>query len=124
MKDEQGLRRAAYRRGRRAERLAAWWLRLKGYRILAAGWRSRLGEIDLVAMRGPTIAFVEVKRREEEPMALQAVTLRQRERIARAARLYIQKHPELAGHSFRFDALLLCRGRLPRHLPDAWRESS
>src|SRR5690606_32778513 len=83
MKDEQALRRAAYHRGRRAERLATWWLRLKGYRVLARGWRSRLGEIDLIATRGNVVVFVEVKRREEEWKALQAVSLRQR--IGRAS---------------------------------------
>src|SRR5690606_11539119 len=122
MKDEQALRRAAYHRGRRAERLATWWLRLKGYRVLARGWRSRLGEIDLIATRGNVVVFVEVKRREEEWKALQAVSLRQRQRIARAAQLFVQKHPELGGHSFRFDVLLLSRGGLPRHVAAVWRD--
>lgn len=123
MRNDQAVRQAAYRRGRQAEHLAAWWLRLKGYRILACGWRSRLGEIDLVAARGDVVAFVEVKRREEQDVALRAISLRQRERIARAARLYVQQHPELAERSFRFDALLLCRSRPPCHLMDAWRDS-
>ena len=43
-------RRKAYGRGRRAEALAAWWLRLKGYRILARGFRVAAGEIDLIAL--------------------------------------------------------------------------
>lgn len=114
-------RRAAYGRGRRAEWLAAWWLRLQGYRILARGWRSPLGEIDLVAARGGILAFVEVKRRAEEAAALRAVSAKQRARIERAARGFLQRHPELSGHACRFDALLLLPGRLPRHLPDAWR---
>src|SRR3546814_2682027 len=45
-------RRRAYARGRRGERIAAWWLRLKGYRVLALGFRCPVGEIDLVARRG------------------------------------------------------------------------
>ena len=120
MRNDQAVRQAAYRRGRQAERLGAWWLRVKGYRILACGWRSRLGEIDLVAARGGVVAFVEVKRRHDQDVALRAVTARQRERIARAARLYVQERPELAGRSFRFDVLLLCPGRLPRHLTNVW----
>jgi putative endonuclease len=56
-------RQSAERGGRRAESLAAWWLRLKGWRILARRVRTPVGEIDLVARRGRTIAFVEVKAR-------------------------------------------------------------
>ena len=124
MRRDPAVRRAALRRGQRAERLAAWWLRLKGYRILACGWRSRLGEIDLIVTRGDLVAFVEVKRRQEQDVALRAVSLRQRERIARAARLYVQEHSELEGRDLRFDAIILCAGRLPRHVTYAWREEN
>ena len=51
-------RRQAYGRGRRAEAQAAWWLRLKGYRILARGFRVPAGEIDLIARRGRVLAHV------------------------------------------------------------------
>ena len=121
MKTDALSRRAAFLRGRRAERLAAWWLRLHGYRILATGWQSRLGEIDLIAARGDLVAFVEVKRRDDLEVGLRAISLRQRERIARAARLYMQEHPELEGRSFRFDALVLSPRRMPRYVVDAWR---
>src|SRR3546814_3685062 len=57
-------RRRAYARGRRGERIAAWWLRLKGYRVLAQGFRCPVGEIDLVARRGGILAIVEVKHRD------------------------------------------------------------
>lgn len=122
MSDDASLRREAYGRGRRAERLAAWWLRLKGYRIVARGWRSRLGEIDLIAKRGSVLVFVEVKRRNEEAAAMRAISLRQRQRIARAARLFLQQNPQFSLCACRFDALLLYPGRLPLHLPDVWRE--
>lgn len=113
-------RRRAYARGRRAERLAAWWLRLTGYRILAQDFRSPVGEIDLVARRGGILAIVEVKRRSRLDSAGEAVTPRQQRRIRRAAELYIQRHPELAGLQPRFDALLLVPRHLPQHLKDAW----
>src|SRR5687767_4458845 len=54
---------AAWRRGRWSEALCRFALRLKGYRILAQGWRSPQGEIDIVARRGGTVAIVEVKAR-------------------------------------------------------------
>ncbi|GAB4362227.1 MAG: YraN family protein [Kiloniellaceae bacterium] len=113
-------RRRAYARGRRAERLAAWWLRLKGYRILAQDFRCPVGEIDLVARRGGILAVVEVKRRDRLDSAGEAVSPRQQRRIRRAAELFVQRHPALAGLQPRFDALLLAPGHLPRHLKDAW----
>jgi putative endonuclease len=55
------LKRAASRSGWRAEQIAVLALRLKGYRILAVRFSAKGGEIDIVARRGTTIAFVEVK---------------------------------------------------------------
>ena len=114
-------RRTAEARGRRGEWLAAWWLRLKGYRILVRGYRTPVGEIDLVARRGAVLAMVEVKRRARMEQALEAIAPRQRRRIARAAEHFLQRHRALAGLGLRFDSLLIVPGRLPRHLPDAWR---
>ena len=101
--------------------LAALWLRLRGYRILARRYRSPVGEIDLIARRGGVIAAVEVKLRADRAQAAEAITARQWQRIARALALWIQSHPEHAGRDLRFDALLMAPGRMPRHLPDAWR---
>ncbi len=112
-------RRQAYGRGRRAEALAAWWLRLKGYRILARGFRVAAGEIDLIARRGRLLALVEVKARPSLEQAGAAILPRQRERIARAAEVFLQRHPKLAGFDLRFDVVLLAPGRLPRHLANA-----
>lgn len=117
-------RRRAYARGRRAERLAAWWLRLKGYRVLEQGFRSPAGEIDLIAKRGGTLIIVEVKRRARLAEAGEAVRRRQQRRIIHAAQAYLQRRPELAGLQLRFDALLLVPRRLPHHIPNAWSADS
>ena len=114
-------RRAAERRGRRAETLAAFALRLSGWRILARRWRSKAGEIDLVARRGRLIAFIEVKARSDTTDALEAVSARQRARIARAASSFLAQHPKFANLDARFDAVVVTPGRWPRHIPDAWR---
>lgn len=114
-------RQAAYSRGRVAERWAAWWLRLRGYRILASDFRVPQGEIDLIARRGDLVVFVEVKRRDDAVRAAEAISGRQRVRIERAATAFLQRYPELARCRLRFDALLLAPRRLPRHLADAWR---
>ncbi len=114
-------RRRAYGRGRSAERLAAWWLRLKGYRILAHGFRAPAGEIDLVARRGNVLALVEVKARDDVAEAGASIDARQRARIERAGAAFLQRHPHLCGLDVRFDAVLIAPGRVPRHLADAWR---
>lgn len=113
-------RRRAYTRGRLAETLAAWWLRLQGYRILARGFRVPAGEIDLIARRGGVLAIVEVKRRDSLAAAVESVSPRQRRRIRHAAEAFLQRHPGLSGLQVRFDAVLLAPWRLPRHVKDAW----
>ena len=64
----------AWRRGRWAERRAALFLRLKGFRIIARGYKSPVGEIDIVARRGNLLAFVEVKARATLDGAAEALT--------------------------------------------------
>ncbi len=113
-------RRRAYRRGRLAEAVAACWLRLKGYRILARGYRSPVGELDIVARRSRTLAIVEVKARDRLSDAAVAIGERQQRRIARAALHFQAAHRSLAQCQIRFDALLIRPWRLPRHLVDAW----
>lgn len=109
-------RRAAERRGRRAEAIAAWYLRLKLYRVLARRYRTPAGEIDLVLRRGKTIVFVEVKHRPDADAAVTAVTVSGRKRIARAAALWLSANPAAAGLDQRFDVVVTRPGRLPRHL--------
>lgn len=109
-------RQRAEGRGRRAEAIAAWFLRLKFYRILARRYRTPVGEIDLIVRRGRTIAFIEVKRRSSEAEAIEAVTMKARRRIARAAELWIAAHPAAATFDQRFDVVITVPRRLPRHL--------
>ena len=110
----------AYRRGHRGEWLAAAALLLKGYRIVARRYRTKLGEIDIVVRRGGVLAFVEVKARPDIVTATDALGSRQFGRVARAASLFLARHPHYAAHSVRFDAVLV-GGLWPRHLPDVWR---
>jgi putative endonuclease len=109
------------RRGRAAETVAAWWLRLKGYRILDRRARTPLGEIDLVAMRGPILAFVEVKARARRERAQEAITPQLRRRIEDAARLWAGRRRGMELKNWRFDVIAIAPGRLPLHLRDAWR---
>jgi putative endonuclease len=96
-------------------------LRLRGWRIVARGWRCPAGEIDLVARRGKILAIIEVKSRGEVEAAAYALTPRQRRRIARAAEALVIARPDLGGLDMRFDLMLVAPRRLPRHWRDAWR---
>lgn len=113
-------RKKAEARGHRGETLAAWWLRLKGHRILGRRVKTHAGEIDLITLCpfGP-VCFVEVKARGTAQGAAEAVTQAQRTRIARAASLYLASRPALARRGARFDIVTVAG--LPRHLRDAWR---
>jgi putative endonuclease len=113
-------RQRAERGGRRAESIAAWWLRLKGWRILARRARTPLGEVDLIARRGSILAFIEVKARsslEQADLALDDYRLR---RVAAAAEALAPRYAR-AGDDLRIDAIFVTPRRLPRHLADVWR---
>jgi putative endonuclease len=112
-------RERAEQQGRRGETMAAWWLRLKGWRILAVRQRVGPGEVDIVARRGRTVAFVEVKwRRSVEALDL-AIDERRLRRVARAAEALMHKFAR-TGDDVRIDVVLLAPGRRPRHMANVW----
>jgi putative endonuclease len=113
-------RQAAFRLGLSAEMRAAAWLLAKGYRISARRWKSPVGEIDIVARRGETLIFVEVKARDHLDAAAEAVTPRQRQRIVAAAEAWLAQHPDDVMREMRFDVVLVAPRRLPRHLTNAF----
>ena len=112
-------REIAERRGRRGEGAAAWWLRLQGWQIVGRRVKTPRGEIDLVARRGRTVAFVEVKWRdttESLDLAIDAYRLR---RVAAAVEAVAHRHAR-PGDTIRIDVLLLAPRRWPRHIVNAW----
>jgi putative endonuclease len=119
----QARGRAGREAGRRAEVLAAIWLMAKGYRILGFRLKTRQAEIDLLALRGKVLAVVEVKRRTTLLTALETVTFDQRERLRRAGLALAAGRPALSGAAVRLDLIALAPGKLPRHIPDAWKGS-
>jgi putative endonuclease len=118
--EQRRTRQRSLGRGRRGETLAAWYLRFKGYRILARDLRCPMGEIDLIARRGTTLAIVEVKARPDAATAAYSISARQRQRILAALGWYLARHPERAQDRIRFDAILVVPRRLPRHIEDCW----
>ncbi|HTZ36381.1 MAG TPA: YraN family protein [Stellaceae bacterium] len=111
----------ARRRGRLAERLCRWHLRLRGWRILAADWRCPAGEIDILARRRNVLAVIEVKSRPDFATGAAAILPRQRRRVARAAEAFLAMRPDLASLALRFDVMVVAPRRLPRHVAGAWR---
>jgi putative endonuclease len=112
-------RRAAEQRGRTAELLAAVWLMAKGYRILAHRARTPFGEVDLAALKGRTLAIVEVKARKTREDGLVAVHPVARDRIARAG-LALMKRYRLPHASVRLDLVIVRPWAVPIHIRDAW----
>jgi putative endonuclease len=106
--------------GRRGEALAAWYLRAKLYRIRDTRFKTPAGEIDIVAERFGVIAFVEVKSRTRTATDFDPLLAVDRQRIIRAARIYVARHPELVTRALRFDIILLAPGTWPRHLVNAF----
>lgn len=86
---------------------AAQYLEQKGYQILERNYRCRQGEIDLVAMDGSYLVFVEVKYRSNRGKGhpAEAVNVRKQQRITRAAVYYCYKHRIPEDHPCRFDVV-------------------
>ncbi len=110
----------AYKKGARLERLAALYLTLKGYKIMAMRYKTPMGEIDIIAKRGNVLVFAEVKGRAQIGAAIESVHERNRARIEQAARHFTARHPQLAGHDMRFDILVFAPPFSFRHLDNAW----
>ena len=114
---ERGGRHKAYRRGHSAERLAALALMLKGYRIVTRRYRTKVGEIDLIARRGNIVAIIEVKARARLDQAMDSVNALAQRRIEAAADQWLARQPDQALLSVRFDLVAILPWRWPVHVP-------
>jgi len=114
-------RAAAESRGRRAERWAAWALRLKGWRILDQRVRTAGGEVDLIARRGRMVAFIEVKWRDRAEDLDLAIDARRLRRVVTAARQLAPRYVKM-GDDMRIDVMLLAPRRWPHHLANVWHD--
>lgn len=106
----------AGRTGRVAEQVAALFLMAKGYRILARRYGGKGGEIDLIAKRGDTIAFVEVKARDTMEAALGAITAEKQRLVARRVRSWQAQNPWANHSTLRADAVFIAPWCWPRHI--------
>lgn len=114
-------RQQAEARGRRAETLAALFLQAKFYTILDRRVRLPVGEIDLIAKRGKTLAFIEVKQRPTLLQCQNAVPFQSWRRIASAAGAWASTKPHLQDCDWRYDLIAVTPRSLPKHFRDFWR---
>lgn len=121
MNRTQNLKQKNYKKGLISESLAAWYLRLKGYTILARRYKTPVGEIDIIAKKGTMTIFAEVKARDSDKKGLEAITANAQRRISRAAKYYFmaQKRHESDRQSYRFDVIVISGWSLS-HLQNAW----
>jgi putative endonuclease len=90
--------------GRRSEIQAIDYLRSLDYRIVTSGYRTKVGEIDVIAWDGDILVFVEVKARKNSDPPEDAVGYKKQQRTVRAAQVYLSKH-RLQEVQYRFDIL-------------------
>ena len=112
-------RRAAERQGRTGERIAAWWLRLHGWRIVGERVKTRRGESDLIARRHRTLAFVEVKTRGDAAALALAIDDYRLRRVVDAAEALLP-HYGAGAEEIRIDVVLVRPWCLPVHLKNVW----
>ncbi len=116
-------RQIAENAGRKAENYAAFYLRLKGYQILEKRFKTRQGEIDLIARKGGVLVFTEVKKRSTLSLAQDSLTPRNKSRVVKASEIFISQNNFAQKLAHRYDAVFIT-GRFwgrPVHYIDLWR---
>jgi putative endonuclease len=113
-------RQDAHNHGHRAENIALWYLRLKGYRLLARRFKTPVGEVDLIMSKADTTVFIEVKARQTVDQSLFAVTPFQSRRIAQAAAWYTARDTKAATGFQRFDIVAIPSYLWPTHIKNAF----
>lgn len=119
----QKARQRAEKAGRRAETWVALYLILTGHHILERRFKTRSGEIDVIARRGKTLVFIEVKQRAKPEHAIDPVTARSEERIIRSGEIFLSRYPHFIDQNYalRYDlAVVTGRWRIT-HRRDVFR---
>lgn len=114
-RDDTRDRRRNDRRGRSAETIAAWYLRAKGYKVLARRIRTAVGEIDIIARKGDSLVFVEVKARRTLDSAIFALHPAALRRIEAASRVLAARYSK-GCTTTRIDAVLVRPWGMPVHM--------
>lgn len=117
---KSSIRRRAEQRGRRGELFAAILLRLSLHKILAQRLRTPVGEVDIIALRGDQLVFIEVKTRLRRGQLADALISINQRRITAAAKHFLAQNPQYAHFNMRFDVIFLASNSLPIHIKNAF----
>lgn len=113
MKKPLNLKISPYKSGYLAEFVCRMYMRFHGYRVIAknyhcgTGKKTPCGELDFVAVKGRTIVFCEVKKRQNDAEFLRALSYRQRQRILNGGQYFLRANPRYKGYSMRFDVFFV-----------------
>ena len=116
MARDPSKRRSAERKGHKGETIAVILLMLKGYRIVARRYKTRLGEVDIIARKRDLIAMVEVKARNTLGEAMDAVDRTAMRRIEAAGDIWLAKQRDFARLSVRYDLVAIMPRKWPVHV--------
>ena len=112
----QNAKARSYQKGQGAELISAVWLLFKGYWPLARRYKTPQGEVDLICRRRKLLVYVEVKYRGQPEEGLYALRPAQLQRVRRAADIFLQNHPHLAGLDQRIDLMVVSPKKIPIHV--------
>ncbi len=116
MARDPSTRRSAERKGHKGETIAVIWLMLKGYRIVARRYKTKIGEVDIIARKRDVVAMVEVKARNSVGEAMDAVDRTTMRRIEAAGDIWLAKQRDFARLSVRYDLVAILPRKLPVHV--------
>ncbi len=120
---KQKNKKQTYQKGLWAEWYAALWLCIKGYSVLFRRYKTKAGEIDLIASRGKELVFIEVKAHGTYNKGASAILPSAKGRIFRTAQLFIASSPKWSGMDVRFDAIIVHNLFIITHITNAWSEN-
>ena len=109
-----------YFRGRYSERIATNFLKRNGYKIIKRNFKSKLGEIDIIAKQGNYLVACEVKYRNNEDILLYSISVKQQRRIKNALLIFLAIHKEYNSCNIRFDAMFINNNNDVNHITNAW----
>lgn len=110
----------SYAKGVHAEQSVAEFLERGAYKIVERRYKTKFGEIDLIAEKDNILCFVEVKARPSVEEALHSVTAKSRKRIEQSALFFISKNEQYCAYDLRFDVVAITKGGEITHLDNAW----
>jgi putative endonuclease len=118
--NRQRLGKLSFKQGLWGELKALFYIMMKGYLPLKWRYKTKHGEIDLIAKQKNTLVFIEVKTRPTLAKGYDSISAVQRNRIERAAQFFIQKHKKYQNCGSRFDAIIIIPRQWPIHLIHLW----